>query len=148
MQSTPTDASAAIAKEQRTHPVHIWFQKGYLYIALFFVLCVIVQVFFAGAGILVSGLWLLWHQAFGSYIILIPILLLIFGLLGHLPGSVNWFTVLLVVLALLQPILIWPMRHLGLAMAAAFHPVNALILFALPLYLSYRVWRLLRSERR
>jgi hypothetical protein len=145
--STQAHVNIVSSSERSHHPLRRWFQRGYFCVALFFVLCVLFQVFMAGAGILVTGYWLAFHAAFGYFIILIPILLLPLGLLGRLPRSVNWLSALLVVLALVQPLLLWQ-RHLGLPLIAALHPVNALLIFALPLFLSYHVWGFMRDKQK
>lgn len=98
----------------------------------------------AGVGILVAGVWLSYHAAFGYLIILIPLLLLPLGLLARLPRSLNWLSGLLAALALIQPVLLWT-KHFGLPLLAALHPVNALLLFALTLFLGGRVWSLVRE---
>ena len=139
-----THGKSVFAAERSRHPLRRWFRRGYICVAILFVLCVIFQVFMAGAGILVAGFWLGYHAAFGYFIIFLPLLLLPLGLLARLPRSLNWLSGLLAVLALIQPMLLWG-KHLGLPLLAALHPVNALLLFALTLFLGGRTWSLVRE---
>lgn len=145
MNISQTQEKHALAAMRPRYPLRRWWLRGYIGVTLLFVLCVIFQVFMAGAGILVAGNWLVYHAAFGYYIIFIPLLLLPCGLLARLPRSLNWLSALLVVLALIQPLLIWG-RQSDLALIAALHPVNALLMFALTLFLGARAWSLSREE--
>ena len=145
MNISQTQEKHALAAERPRYPLRRWWQRGYIGVTLLFVLCVIFQVFMAGAGILVAGNWLVYHATFGYCIIFIPLLLLPCGLLARLPRLLNWLSALLVVLALIQPLLLWG-RHLNLAMMAALHPVNALLMFALTLFLGSWAWSLTREE--
>jgi hypothetical protein len=72
------------------------------------------------------------------------VLLLPSGLLARLPRSLKWLNALLVVLALIQPIIVWG-KYTGLPLIAALHPVNALLMFALALFLGGRAWSLARE---
>lgn len=144
MNISQTQEKSAFAAERSRHPLRRWFRRGYMCVAILFILCVIFQVFMAGMGILVSGVWLSYHAVFGNLIILIPLLLLPLGLLARLPRSLNWLSGLLAVLALIQPMLLWR-KLFGLPLLAALHPVNALLLFALTLFLAGRVWSLVRE---
>jgi hypothetical protein len=138
----------AFAGERPRRPLRRGWLLGYIGVVVLFVLAVIFQVFLAGAGILVAGSWLVFHAAFGDLIILFPLLLLLpCGLIARLPRSLNWLTALLALLALIQPLLLWRTR-LGPGFLPAFHPVNALLMFALTLFLGGRAWNLARQEER
>jgi len=144
--STQTHTTLVSTAEHSQYPLRRAFQWGYFSIASLFVLCVLFQVFMAGAGILVTGFWLGLHASFGYFIVLIPLLLLLpLSLLGGFPRFINWLNVLLALLALAQPMLLW---HLGLPIIAALHPVNALLIFVLPLFLLSRVWGLLNKKQK
>jgi hypothetical protein len=136
----------AFAEERPRRPLRRGWLLGYIGVVVLFILAVIFQVFLAGAGILVARSWLVFHAAFGNLIMLFPLLLLLpCGLIARLPRSLNWLTALLALLALLQPLLLWGV-NLGLGLLAAFHPVNALLMFALTLFLGGRAWNLARQE--
>ena len=110
----------------------------YTALAVVFLLSVVVQVFLAGAGIFASASWLGSHGIFGHVLPVIPLLMVILGLVGRLPRPINWLTVLLLVLVYIQPWFIYLSRSAGIPLLGALHPVNALTIFALSLYLLYR----------
>ena len=110
----------------------------YATLAVVFLLSVVVQVFLAGAGIFASASWLGSHGILGHVLPVIPLLMVILGLVGKLPRTINWLTVLLLVLVYIQPWFIYLSRSAGIPLLGALHPVNALAIFALPLYLLYR----------
>jgi hypothetical protein len=110
----------------------------YATLAVVFLLSVVVQVFLAGAGIFASASWLSSHGILGHVLPVIPLLMVILGLVGKLPRTINWLTVLLLVLVYIQPWFIYLGRGVGTPLLAALHPVNALAIFALALYLLYR----------
>ena len=116
----------------------------YTALAVVFLLCVVVQVFLAGAGIFASASWLGSHGIFGHVLPVIPLLMVILGLVGRLPRPINWLTVLLLVLVYIQPWFIYLARDIGTPLLAALHPVNALAIFTLALYLLYRTGQILR----
>ena len=110
----------------------------YATFAVVFLLSVVVQVFLAGAGIFASASWLSSHGILGQILPVIPLLMVILGLVGKLPRTINWLTVLLLVLVYIQPWFIYLSRSAGIPLLGALHPVNALTIFALSLYLLYR----------
>ena len=116
----------------------------YATFAVVFLLSVVVQVFLAGAGIFASASWLGSHGIFGHVLPVIPLLMVILGLVGRLPRPINWLTVLLLVLVYIQPWFIYLARDIGTPLLAALHPVNALAIFTLALYLLYRTGQILR----
>lgn len=115
----------------------------YTALAVVFLLGVVVQVFLAGAGIFASASWLGSHGIFGHVLPVIPLFMVILGLVGRLPRTINWLTVLLFVLVYIQPWFIYLGRGVEAPLLAALHPVNALAIFALALYLLYRARLLL-----
>lgn len=116
----------------------------YTALAVVFLLSVVVQVFLAGAGIFAYASWLSNHGILGHILPVIPLFMVILGLVGRLPRTINWLTVLLLVLVYIQPWFIYLGRGVGTPLLAALHPVNALAIFALALYLLYRTVQILR----
>lgn len=116
----------------------------YTALAAVFLLSVVVQVFLAGAGIFASASWLSSHSILGHVLPVIPLFMVILGLVGRLPRTINWLTVLLLVLVYIQPWFLYLARGVGTPLLAALHPVNALAIFALALYLLYRTGQILR----
>ncbi|GCE49696.1 hypothetical protein EI42_02003 [Thermosporothrix hazakensis] len=105
----------------------------FLVAAILTELGIVIQVFFAGAGIFAQGSWFMYHGILGSTIFLLPLLQLVFGLLGRLPWKINLLSVLVAILIIVQPFLIYPFRAAGIPIVAALHPVNAMLIFLLAL---------------
>jgi hypothetical protein len=135
------------APRTRRAPAPAWTHRAYLGLAALFLLAVIAQAFLAGAGIFVAGSWMAWHKAIGhllsSPIPLIPLLLLILSFVGRLPRSVKWWSACLLILTMVQPVVLY-LRGV-MPLLSALHPVNALLLFALPIVLIGRVRRVMRE---
>jgi hypothetical protein len=121
-----------------THPM--WAVRSFQGLTTFFWLAVVLQTFLAGAMIFAGGGWREAHIAIGhllSSLPLIPLAILIFAFLSKLPARDKGLAGLLLLLTILQPVWLY-MRGINI-LFAAIHPVNALLLFALPLYLLMRV---------
>jgi hypothetical protein len=102
---------------------------GYLGLAWVFVVCVLVQVFLAGMLVFVSRDWQEVHVQTGHIFGLLPYLMLILALVGRMPRKTVLLTLLLALLYGLQYAFINGASGLGVAAIAAFHPVNALLIF-------------------
>jgi hypothetical protein len=114
-------------------------------LAALLVLSLIVQVFLAGAGALVSpGYWPI-HRGFAHAIELLPLLFLVVGLFGRLPLRLHGLNLLVFLLVALQYVFLYAMPGLGLPLLRALHAVNALVLFWTATYLWQSTWRSLRS---
>jgi hypothetical protein len=96
---------------------------------------VLLQVYLAGAGIFAGPGWLGAHGTFASVLALAAILLLGSSFVARLEGRVKALSALLVLLITLQWFLIHGGRDLNLPLLRAVHPVNALFIFLLPIYL-------------
>jgi hypothetical protein len=120
-------------------------------LAALFLLGVLAQVFLAGAAIFDKSSWFTWHNLLGHLLVhplpLIPLLLLILSFVARLPQADKWLSALLLVMAMLQPMLIYIGRGASLPLLAALHPVNALLIFVLPVILIARVRRYTRSRQ-
>jgi hypothetical protein len=99
---------------------------------------VLVQVYLAGAGIFAGPGWLDAHGAFASVLALAAIALLVLSFVARLEGRVKGLSALLVLLIILQWFLIHGAGGLNLPLLKAAHPVNALLIFLLPIYLWMR----------
>lgn len=130
---------------ERTTPAAVqvrpmWAIRLYRGLNTFFVLAILLQTFLAGTMIFEGGGWREAHIAIGhllSSLPLIPLAILIFAFLSKLPARDKGLAGLLLLLTMLQPVWLY-MRGINI-LFAAIHPVNALLLFALPLYLLMRV---------
>jgi hypothetical protein len=142
MSLSTTDLQPNGQRAQTTTHVRTGPQQLYLGLTLLFAGGVLVQVFLAGAGIFSSGAWLGLHGAFAILLFLLSIGLLILSFVARLPQAVKWQSALLVLLIMLQWFWIYGVGDLGLPLLKAIHPVNALLIFALPLWQIARVRRM------
>jgi hypothetical protein len=110
-------------------------------VAWIFVVMVVVQVFLAGIGLFGSG-DMGAHVEFGYLVVMMPILVLIAAAVAR-AGRLAWISVGLVVLGIVQSILPW-FRD-TVPFVAALHPVNALALFWLGLFVARRATGLARD---
>jgi plastocyanin len=120
-----------------------WARRFYLGFAALFWLGIVAQAFLAGAGLFVNGSWMRGHSALGhlltSPLPLLPLLMLLLSFTGRLPKADRWWCALLLILATLQPVVLY-LRGV-LPLLSALHPVNAMLLFVLPLFLIARARR-------
>jgi plastocyanin len=124
-----------------------WARRFYLGFAALFWVGVIAQAFLAGAGLFLGGSWMRGHSALGhlltSPLPLLPLLMLMLSFAGRLPKADRWWCALLLILATLQPVVLY-LRGV-LPLLSALHPVNAMLLFVLPLFLIGRARRAARQ---
>jgi hypothetical protein len=121
-----------------------WTRVTYLVVAWLFIVSLLLQVFLAGLSLFVSGSYWDVHVGFGHSVPgLVALLMVIFALWGRLPRAAIWLTVLLFVLVIAQTEVFAAIRA-DVPLAAALHPVNALILFAIGVGLARRAWSLVR----
>jgi hypothetical protein len=135
----------------RTHTQTLsLFTKGartiYAFGAALFTISIVLQVFFAGLGVLVSAQYWGMHAAFGFIVGLFPLVLLPIGMIARLPWRLIGLTALGFVLFALQFVFLWAMPQMGLPLLRALHAVNALAMFWLGLYLSRQAWQSLRAS--
>jgi plastocyanin len=117
-------------------------------LAWLFLISVVLQVLFAGMGVLVDSRYWDWHRTLGSTISLPPLVMLVAGLVGRLPGRMVALSLLAYVLVASQYVFLWLMPAIGLPMLRALHAVNALAFFWVGLYLARRAWQLLHAPYR
>ena len=120
-----------------------WARRGYLALAWVFAGCVAAQVFFAGMATFVDAASWRWHTTFVHAFELLPLLMLPIAFLARAPRAMRWLTGALFALIWLQ----YLTANIG-GIAAALHPVNALIIFWVAVHLGQRAWRVLREETR
>jgi hypothetical protein len=97
---------------------------------------VLVQVFLAGLFVFGPKTWTEVHIQTGHIFGLIPLLMLILALVARLPRRGILLTLLLPILYSCQYAFINLQDVVGSYVVAAFHPVNALLIFALSLALA------------
>lgn len=106
-----------------------WSRVLYIFFAWLFVLCIIFQVFLAGLSIFDGGTWQSVHVAAGRVFNFVPLVLILLAIIARLPRLIIWLSVMLFVQYELQVAFIELAGHFGAPVIAAFHPVNAMIMF-------------------
>ncbi|HEX2037331.1 MAG TPA: DUF6220 domain-containing protein [Chloroflexota bacterium] len=110
------------------------------------VVCVVLQVMFAGLGVLVDPSFFGLHRAFGAAIGLVMLPLVVAGLLSRHPRQLLGLTGLLLLLYVLQYVFLYLPLALGMPGLRALHAVNALSLFSLSVQVGRTAWRSLRAQ--
>lgn len=108
--------------------------------------CIVIQVFLAGMAIFANpGNWAM-HKAFVNYFAMMPAAMFLLSFFGRIGGGLRWISLALLAANVFQYMSIHLFSDIGLL--AAFHTVNALLLFWGSMYLMKRSWPwlLLRSE--
>ena len=106
-----------------------------------FVACVLAQVFFAGMG--AFGADWSWHQTFVHFLELLPLLMIPVAFVGRLPWGLRLLPFGLLVLVGVQ----YAFANSPVP-AAALHPVNALLIFLLSLFVARRAWADVSRQRK
>ncbi|MET3545844.1 hypothetical protein ABID47_002455 [Paenibacillus favisporus] len=133
------DAGAA------TKPVRIRTVRWiYGLLAAGYLACVVVQVFFAGLGILVDPGDLQLHRVFANVFEFVPIVMFVLSFLGDIRGGPRWWPLALFALTALQHITIQNVT----GSLRALHAVDALLLFGLSVHLARRSWPWLLGTNR
>ena len=120
-----------------------WARRGYLALAWAFAGCVAVQVFLAGMATFVDAARWTWHTTFVHVFEGLPLLMLPLAFLARVPAAMRWLTGALLALIQLQ----YLTANVG-GIPSALHPVNALVIFWVAVYLGQRAWRVTRQEAR
>ena len=106
---------------------------------------IIVQFFLAGLGALDNATYFGWHVVNGSVVALLPLVLVVIGGFGQVPGRTLWLTAAVFGLVVLQSVLIEPYRAAAtgwLRAIAGLHVVNGLVVFWVGLKLLGRATQL------
>lgn len=111
-------------------------------LAWLFVGLVVLQVFYAGMGLL-GGAGMSQHVDFGYAVAMFPLLIVIAAVVAR-AGRLGWWSAGLLLLAQVQSILPW-FRD-DVPFVAALHPVNALIIFWAGLTIARRATALARQR--
>jgi hypothetical protein len=119
-----------------------WSRIGHMVAVWAFVALVTVQVFLAGLGMFAGAENFRTHVDFGYSAVWVVVLLIpVLAWLGRVPRRELWLSVLLLALYIPQCLLPPLARSGGPGFIAAFHPVNALLMFALGVRLGLHAWR-------
>jgi len=105
------------------------------------VICVTVQVFLAGMALFAdSGYWSA-HRRFVHVFSELPLLLLLFSFLARLPAHLRWGVGATLLLLWGQ----YALAHIR-GPVGALHPVMGMVLWGVLLWLTVRVWQLVRQD--
>lgn len=118
-------------------------RAAYLGLVWVYLAAIVVQVFLAGIGIFGVEQDFEAHRSLGWILHLGPVLLLIVAAIARVGRWTVWWNVALLVSVGVQPFL--PGLRTDLPLAAALHPVLALVIFWLTLTIGLRAWRLVRE---
>lgn len=140
-QSQPSSAT------QTRSPLRRFGRRGALVFSSLLALGVLIEVFLAGGGIFTSSFWWPFHITLGLVLTLFPIAFLILAWMGHLGRWSYWIGSLTLLLIILQSFLVEIPRRIGLPILSALHPVNAMVIFGLSVFLIQRAWHGVRSDR-
>ena len=121
-----------------------WIRILYLIIAWLFPVAILVQVLFVGLSLFTSQTYWDAHIGLGHTIGILPILLVILGYLGRLPRRTIILTWLALGTYLIQAEVFAAIRA-DVPLFAAFHPVLALVLFALALMIALQARMVVRA---
>lgn len=141
VQSTPVSMSNTKTTLRR------FGRTGSLVVGTLFALSILLQVFLAGGGIFASSSWWSMHLIFGMTIILLPVAFLALAWIGQLGRRTLWLSGLAIVLVAIQSFLVTLPETLGVPGLSALHPVNALVIFGLSLWLAQEAWQGVRGDR-
>jgi hypothetical protein len=101
-----------------------------------YLICVILQVFFAGLGIFVNNNNLDLHRQFAIYFENVSIVLFLLSFFGRIRGTLRWLPLGLLALTALQHMTVRDFPGI----LPALHTVDALLLFWISLHLTKRSW--------
>lgn len=102
------------------------------------------QVFLAGMSIFFDATWWQAHMTTAFFIEMLPIVMIVLAFAGRLPRIFALSSVLLLGLIMLQYAFVEVAAQTGVRWIAAFHPMNALVMFAVGLLLFRKAQRTLR----
>ncbi len=109
----------------------------YMIAAWVFVTGVIIQVFLAGMVVVARQMGWELHRGFGHFWGIPILFMLVTAYLGRLPGTIKWLTWALFGVFIIQAEVIIFLRD-SVPVVSAFHPVLALVDFALGVKLAWK----------
>ena len=122
-----------------------WTRILYLIAAWLFPVAILIQVFLVGLSLFTGQAYWSTHRDVGHSLAVLPLLLVILAYLGRLPRSEKLLIWLLFGVYLVQAEVFAAIRD-SVPLLAAFHPVLALVLFALAIIIALRSRTVVRAE--
>jgi hypothetical protein len=120
-----------------------WGRIGFAGVAGLFLAALGLQVFLAGMSIFFDATWWQVHVTMASLIEWLPTVMIALAFVGRLPRAFALLSVLLLGLIMLQYVFVEVAAQSGVRWIAAFHPVNAVIMFTVGLMLLQKARRAL-----
>jgi membrane-bound metal-dependent hydrolase YbcI (DUF457 family) len=121
-----------------------WIRMLYLIVAWLFPVAILIQVFFVGLSLFTGQAYWGTHRDVGHTLAVLPLLLVILAYLGRLPSVEKGLIWLMFGVYLVQAEVFAVIRA-DVPLLAAFHPVLALVLFALALIIALRARTVVRA---
>ena len=121
-----------------------WIRMFYLIVAWLFPVAILIQVFFVGLSLFTGQAYWSTHRDLGHSLAVLPLLLVILAYLGRLPSAEKRLIWLQLGVYLVQAEVFAAIRA-DVPLLAAFHPVLALVLFALALIIALRARTVVRA---
>jgi len=122
-----------------------WIRMLYLIVSWLFPVAILFQVFLVGLSLFTTQPYWDMHIGFGHSIVLLPALQVLLAYLGKIPSPAKGLTWLSLGLTLIQTE-VFAMIRTAVPTLAAFHPVLALVLFALALTIAWRARAVVRAS--
>jgi hypothetical protein len=122
-----------------------WTRILYLSAAWLFPAAILIQVFLVGLSLFTGQAYWSTHRDVGHSLAVLPLLLVILAYLGRLPRSEKLLIWLLFGVYLVQAEVFAAIRD-SVPLFAAFHPVLALVLFALAIIIALRSRTVVQAE--
>jgi hypothetical protein len=122
-----------------------WTRILYLIAAWLFPVAILIQVFLVGLSLFTGQAYWSTHRDVGHSLAVLPLLLVILAYLGRLPRSEKLLIWLLFGVYLVQAEVFAAIRD-SVPLLAAFHPVLALVLFALAIIIALRSRTVVQAE--
>jgi membrane-bound metal-dependent hydrolase YbcI (DUF457 family) len=122
-----------------------WIRILYLIVAWLFPVAILIQVFLVGLSLFTGQAYWSTHRDVGHSLAVLPLLLVILAYLGRLPRSEKLLIWLLFGVYLVQAEVFAAIRD-SVPLFAAFHPVLALVLFALAILIALRSRTVVQAE--
>ncbi|WP_026370245.1 DUF6220 domain-containing protein [Kallotenue papyrolyticum] len=124
-----------------------WCAWAYLGLLCLLALAIMLQVFFAGAAVLVDGRYWIVHRNLGHGLQYAILALMLIGLGAGLAWRIQGLGCLLWPLLMLQYVFLHLPLRFEMPILRALHAVNALLFFGIVLILIGQLWRVLRAPR-
>jgi membrane-bound metal-dependent hydrolase YbcI (DUF457 family) len=122
-----------------------WTRILYLSAAWLFPAAMLIQVFLVGLSLFTGQAYWSTHREVGHSLAVLPLLLVMLAYLGRLPRSEKLLIWLLFGVYLVQAEVFAAIRD-SVPLLAAFHPVLALVLFALAIIIALRARTVVQAE--